>query len=567
VATKLSSFLAELKRRKVYRVAVVYVVVGAGIWAGAEVAFPALSLPPWCLTLVVVLTLIGFPIALVLAWAYEVKPEEPRSAEPPAKQSPATPETTASVGVSAKEQQTSIAVLPFVDMSPEHDQEYFSDGMTEEIINALTQLEELRVASRTSCFAFKGRPLEIGEVGAKLKVATVLEGSVRKAGSRLRITAQLVNVDDGYHLWSERYDREMEDVFAIQDDIARSIAGRLQLSLAVEAGERLVEPPTDSIEAYDLYLKGRFLVNRLVEVKGEGPRQGIHLFQEALALDPLYALPHAGIADAYSHLGNTGVLPTDEALPKAKEAAMRALELDDTLAEAHCALGWILMNYDFDWAGAEKHFRRAIELVPSSAEAHGRYADHLLWVQGQFDEAVAEARRGVELEPTSVVANTWLGRHLCRVGRYEEAIIQLRRAVELDSSHWHAHLSLTEAYRLDSMHTEAVAAVETAMALAGPHPWNLTHLALAYAASGKMAEADAIYDELLARSRHERVQSSLLAAISAVLGRIDEAFEWLDRAYDERDNLLVTLKVLRFWDPLRDDPRFQDLLRRMNFPE
>jgi len=567
VASSFSLFIGELRRRKVFHVAVVYAVVGWAVAQGADYLFQMLEFPIQAAQFVGILVLIGFPIALVLAWAYEVRPEEPPSAEPPAQESPTTPETAAPVGVSAREQQTSIAVLPFLDMSPEHDQEYFSDGMTEEIINALTQLQELRVAARTSCFAFKGKPLDIGEVGAKLNVSTVLEGSVRKAGNRLRITAQLVNVDDGYHLWSERYDREMEDVFAIQDDIARSIAGRLQSSLAVGAGERLVEPPTESIEAYDLYLKGRFLVNRLVEVKGEGPRQGIDLFQEALALDPRYALAYAGTADAYSHLGNTGVLPNNEALPKAKEAAMRALELDDTLAETHCALGWILMNYDYDWPGAERHFRRAIELAPSSTDAHLRYSDYLLWVEGRSDEAVAEARRGVELEPTSVTANTWLGRHLCRVGRYEEAIAQLRRAVELDPSHWHAYLSLTEAYRLSSMYAEAIAAVETAIALAGPHPWNLTHLAMAYAASGKTGKADAIYDELLARTRHEHMQSSLLVAISAALGRIDEAFDWLNRAYDERDNLLVTLEVLRFWDPLRDDPRFQDLLRCMNFPE
>jgi TolB-like protein/Flp pilus assembly protein TadD len=477
------------------------------------------------------------------------------------------PEVLELPGISATEHRKSIAVLPFVDMSPDQDQEYFSDGMTEEIINALTQLQDLRVAARTSCFAFKGETLDIAEVGAKLKVATVLEGSVRKAGSRLRITAQLVNVEDGYHLWSERYDREMEDVFTIQDDIARAIADRLQVTLAGGAGERLVEPPTESVEAYDLYLKGRFFVNRQVEVKGEGPRKGIEFFEQALALDPGYALAHAGIADAYAFLGNTGILQPKQALPKAREAALRALELDDTLAETHCALGWMYMFFDYDWAGAERHFRRAIELAPLSVDAHLRYSDYLLWVRGRFDEAIAEARRCVELEPTSVVANTWLGRHLCRAGRYDEAITQLRKAIELDPSHWHAHHNLAEAYRLKSMYPEAIAAVQAAIALAGPHTWNLGDLALVYAASGKTADAEAIYDELLARSRREYVQSSWLGHLSAALGRIDDAFEWLDRAYDERDGILVCVKYFRGSDPLRDDPRFDALLKRMGFEE
>jgi TolB-like protein len=338
-ASKVGSFLAELKRRKVYRVAVVYAVVAFVIWGAAEQLVPGLALPPWVFRLIVLLTILGFPIALVLAWAFEITPDGVRRTEPVRAESAEAP-SSPPLAVTHDVERRSIAVLPFANMSDDPENEYFSDGMTEEIINALTQLEDLRVAARTSCFAFKGKPADIGEIGAKLKVATVLEGSVRKAGTRLRITAQLVNVADGYHLWSERYDREMEDVFAIQEDIARAIADRLQVTLAGGAGERLVKPPTKSLEAYDLYLKGRYFVNRIVEVAGEGPRKGIDFFEQALALDPGYALAHAGIADAYSFLGST-VLRPKEALPKAREAAMRALELDDTLAETHCALGWI----------------------------------------------------------------------------------------------------------------------------------------------------------------------------------------------------------------------------------
>jgi TolB-like protein/Tfp pilus assembly protein PilF len=562
VAYKLSSFLTELKRRNVYRVAAVYAAVGVAISIAVPDLFGAFGFPEWAAPLVILLIAIGFPIALVLAWAYEVRPEEPRGAE--AAKAPRAP----AVGTPESEPRNSIAVLPFANMSDDPEAEYFSDGMTEEIINALTQLEGLRVVARTSSFAFKGKALEIGEVGAKLKVATVLEGSVRKAGTRLRITAQLVNVADGYHLWSERYDREMEDVFAIQDEIARAIADRLQVTLAGEAGEPLVRPPTESIEAYDLYLKGRFFVNRIADAKGEDPRKGIDFFEQALALDPGYALAHAGIADAYSFLGQVGpILPPKQALPKAREAALRALELDDTLAETHCVLGWILAWYDYDWAGAERHLRRAVELAPLSAEVHWRYGLYLVCVQGRFDEAVAEGHRALELEPLSVVTITWLGLILNYAGRYEEAITQLRKAIELDPSQWHPHHILVHVYFVNSMYPESIATSETAITLAGRHPWNLMFLAMGYVATGKRAEAEAIYDELLARARREYVQSFVFGTLSGALGRKDEAFEWLDRACGEHDPVLPVLKVYKPFDPLRDDPRFQDLLRRMNFPE
>ncbi len=552
------SLARELKRRKVYRVALVYAAVAFVIVETGSLVFPALLLPNWTYTLVVVLAILGFPIALVLAWALEVTPEGVRRTEP------ATAEPAVADGVERR----SIAVLPFANISDDPEAEYFSDGMTEEIINALAQLQGLHVAARTSSFAFKGKSQDVREVGAKLNVATVLEGSLRKAGSRLRITAQLVNVVDGYHLWSERYDRELEDVFAIQDDIARAIAGKLQVTLVGDVADQLVRPATDSVEAYDLYLKGRYYVSQYVDAKGEDPRKGIEFFEQALALDPGYALAHAGLADAYSHLGAVGpILHPKQALPKAREAALQALELDDTLAETHYVLGWMVMHYDYDWAGAEKHFRRAIELDPSSAEAHWRYGFFLLHVRGRFDEAVAEVRRAVELEPLSVSTNTRLGQILCRVRRYEEAITRLRKAVELDPSNWWAHWSLAEAYHLNSMYSEAIAAMQTAIALAGPHPWNLSNLAVIYAASGKTAEAEAIYDELLARSRREYVQPFVFAWVTAGLGRKDETVEWLGRAYDERDPLLAVLKHLPFFDFLRDDPRFDALLERMGLEE
>jgi len=560
-ASKLGSFLAELKRRKVYRVAVVYAAVAFVIWQAAEIAFPSLHLPEWTLTFVVVIALIGFPIALVLAWAFEITPEGVRRTEP-ARAEPAAAPSSAPPAIAHDVERRSIAVLPFANMSDDPENEYFSDGMTEEIINALTQLRDLRVAARTSSFAFKGKAPAIADVGAKLKVATVLEGSVRKAGDRLRITAQLVNVADGYHLWSERYDRELEDVFAIQDDIARAITDKLQVTLVAGEAGRLVRPPTESLEAYDLYLKGRFFVNQ----GGEGPRKGLEYFRQALACDPEYALAHSGIAEAYVWLGGTGILRPQEALPKAREAAIRALELDETLAEAHLRLGMLSWTHEFDWSNAEKHFLRALEFNPGLAQAHSAYG-FFLASMGRFEESLAELERGVYLDPLAQVVNTWLGQVLAWLGRFPEAIDRLRTALELDPTSWHANQILGMAYRLASNYPDAIEALQTAMALAGRHPWSLMELALTYAASGSEARAEAIYDELVARSRGEYVPPTTLSFVSAALGRVDEAFEWLERAYEEHDMLMTWVKLLPHFDPLRDDPRFEDVLRRMSLLE
>ncbi|NIM52940.1 MAG: tetratricopeptide repeat protein [Gemmatimonadales bacterium] len=556
-ASSLRVFLAELKRRRVYRVAVVYVIVGFAVIEGGQLIFDALEFPRAAWQLVVVLTILGFPIALVLAWAYDITPEGVRRTEAASAESDAAP-ASAAPAVADGVERRSIAVLPFANMSDDPENEYFSDGMTEEIINALTQLKDLRVAARTSCFAFKGKTPDIGEVGAKLNVATVLEGSVRKAGNRLRITAQLVNVADGYHLWSERYDREMEDVFAIQDEIARAIADKLQVTLAAGVTEPLVRPSTENLEAYDLYLRGRYFVNQ----GGEGPRTGLECFRHALACDPEYALAHAGIAEAYMWLGNTGILRPKEAMPKAREAAIRALELDETLAEAHLRLGWMSWTYDFEWSIAEKRFLRALELNPDLPQAHSGYGFHLASM-GRIEESLSELRRGVELDPLAQIASTWLGQVLAFLGRFPDAIDQLRSALELDPTSWHANDMLGMGYRLNSNHTAAIEALQTAIALAGRHPWSLANLAQTYAASGSEAQAEAIYDELVARSRGEYVPPATLAFVGAALGRKDEAFEWLERAYEERDALLVWLKILPPYDPLRDDPRFDVLLEKM----
>ncbi|MCG6955944.1 MAG: tetratricopeptide repeat protein [Gemmatimonadetes bacterium] len=549
MASNLSVFLAELKRRKVYQVAAVYVVVGFTVASVAQYIFDMLGFPLAAARFVAILIILGLPVALVLAWAYEVRPEEP----------PVIAGDPASVSeILEGDSRQSIAVLPFANMSDEAENEYFSDGMTEEIINALAQLEDLRVAARTSSFAFKGTSPDLAEVSTKLKVATVLEGSVRKAGDHLRITAQLIDASSGYHLWSERYDRKLEDVFAIQDDIATAIADKLQVTLAAGTRQPLVGPTTENLEAYDLYLRGRFLVTQ----GGESPRMGLEYFQRALATDPQYALAHAGVAEAYHWLGATGISRPRDVLPKARQAAMRALELDETLPEAHFQLGLLAWAYDFEWSKAEEHLLKALELNPDLPQVHSLYG-FFLASMGRSEESLSSLLRGVQLDPLCQIAHTWFGQVLAWLRRFPEAIDRLRTALELNPTSWHANQILGMAYRLNADYSEAIEALETAITVAGRHPWSVMELGLTYLASGRTSQGEAIYDELSSRWSREYVPPTNLSFLSGALGRVDEAFQWLERAYDERDTLMTWVKLLPHFDPLRDDPRYSRVLEKM----
>ena len=453
----------------------------------------------------------------------------------------------------------SIAVLPFTNMSPDPENEYFSDGMSEEIINALTQLKGLRVAARTSSFSFKGKSVDIADVGARLKVETVLEGSVRKAGNKLRITAQLISVADGYHIWSERYDREMDDVFAIQDEIATAIAERLKVALVGETDRPLVKPPTENLEAYQLYLEGRFLWNR------RELRRALECFERTVALDPDYALAHAGVADAYGLLGFSSIIHPVEAAPKARQAAERALQLDDTLAEAHWAFAYVSFIYDRDWPTAAREFERAIELNPSYVPARYMYAFYLWLVEGRVDEAIAEARLAVKIDPLASHAIGMLCLILWGAGRSSEAIPLLERAIEHDPTYFFLYRCLGTACQAESMHPEAIAALEQAANLSGRDFVALTDLATTHALSGEPQKAQKILDELFGRSRQEYVSPCCLAMIQLALGRKDGALASLERAYQERDPILVLVKRWPYCQPLHGEPRFESLLRRIGW--
>ncbi len=464
---------------------------------------------------------------------------------------------TATVEVSPAVEQ-SIAVLPFTNMSTDPENEYFSDGITEEIINALAQLEDLRVAARTSSFAFKGKASHISEIGAKLNVATVLEGSVRTAGNRLRVSAQLVNVADGYHLWSERYDRQMDDVFAIQDEIATTIADRLKITLAGETKKGLVKPPTANLDAYQLYLKGRHLWNRRTK---DALEQAVEYFEQATKLDPEYALAYSGLADAYLLLGSYDLMPREEADQKARAAAEKALELDEALAEAHTSLGQTLRR-SWDWEGEEREYLRAIELNPNYATAHQWYAT-LLAALGRLDEALHEVHRAEELDPVSHAISATVAQVLAQAREYDAAIEQLHKTLELEPNFFSANAWLAFLQAERGNYSEAEQAAQKVIELRPDDPEVRLILAPLFVVSGQRDKAL----ELLGPLKERGADPGAMGFLYTVLGEHDQAFEWLERAVTERSSSVFHLKVSPFLDPLRSDPRFDDLLRQMNFPE
>jgi len=456
-------------------------------------------------------------------------------------------------------QQPSIAVLPFTNLSADKEQEYFCDGMAEEIINALTQVEGLRVVARTSAFSFRGKEIDIREIGRKLNVETLLEGSVRKAGNRLRITAQLINVADGYHLWSERYDREMEDVFAIQEEISLSIVDKLKVKLLKEEKAKLVKRYTDDPEAYSLYLKGRYFWYRRYE---GGLQKGIEYFQQAIDQDPLYALAYVGIADCYNQFGLWGFLHPKEAYPKAKVACAKALEIDDTLAEAYASLGWIKMFYDWDWAEAEKAFKRAIELNPNYATVHYYYGLYLGTV-GQGIEGVTEAKKSVDLDPLCLVHNAVLGFEFYCKRQFDEAIEQLHKTLEMDSNFAVTCFFLGLSYMGKERWEEAIASLKRFASLWQGSPFPIGFLGFAYGMSGQKDEALSMLEQLSKLSQQRYVSSFYKALIYAGLDRMDQAFELLYKAHDERESWMVSLKVFPLMDTFRSDPSYEVLIKKM----
>jgi len=455
----------------------------------------------------------------------------------------------------------SIAVLPFVNMSADPENEFFCDGLAEELINALTKIEHLGVAARTSAFSFKGKEVDVRDIGRKLNVNTVLEGSVRKAGNKLRITAQLINVADGYHLWSERYDRQMEDVFEIQDEITLAIVDALKVRMLGKERAALLKRYTDNTEAYQLYLKGRYYWNKWT---AEGIKKGIEYFNQAIEIEPGYALAYAGLADCYATqgAGDALALPPKEAFSKAKASAMKALAIDDTLAEAHISLGLVKLNYEWDWLGAEREFKRAIELNSNYAAAYHWYS-HYLIVMERTEESFVISKRALEIDPLDLEINAHLAWHYYFARQYDQAIEQCLNTLEMNPNFHEAHWFLGWAYEEKLMYEEAVTEFQKAVALSGGSVQMIAELGHAYAVSGKKDDAQKALDELKELSKRRYVTPYTIALIYVGLGEKDQALEWLESAYEDRDVWLIYLKVEPKFDSLRSEPLFTDLMRRV----
>jgi serine/threonine protein kinase/tetratricopeptide (TPR) repeat protein len=458
----------------------------------------------------------------------------------------------------AREART-IAVLPFVNASGDAENEYLSDGITDELIHALGKVEGLNVASRTSVFALKGLREDVRNLGARLGVSAILEGTVRRAGNRLRITAQLSGIAEGRTLWSERYDRELEDVFEIQDEIARTIVTTLRSTLLRDLGDAPPVRYTANLTAYHLYLKGRYWWNRRTQ---SAIAEGIQYFERAIEEDAGYALAYTGLADSYALQVDYRGAPVREGMERARSFARRALELDDTLAEAHTSLAWVLFIYDWDWLAAAAEFRRAIELNPAYSVAR-QWHSWFLTAMGRTEAALSEGRIATELDPASVSIRRSMGWLHYYARQPREALEQLRRALAMNPTAEENHRLLGLAYLQLGLHDEAAAAFRESVASSESPVLATAGLGLVAAAKGRHTEARGILDGMYAQSREHYVSPVAFAMLHAGLREADQAFEWLDRAVEDRRGWLAYLKVEPLLDPLRGDPRFGRLLERV----
>ena len=459
----------------------------------------------------------------------------------------------------AAERSRTIAVLPFTNMSPDADNEYFCDGLAEELLNALTKTDGLKVAARTSAFSFKGQSTSISAIGRALGVETVLQGSVRKSGSRMRISVQLINASDGYQVWSERYDRAVQDIFEVQDEITLAVVEALKLQLLGPAKAAALKRGTGNAEAYQLYLKGRFCWNQRT---AGSLRQAVEFYQQALALDPGYALAWAGLAESYVLFSWLSVTPPRSTMPEARRAAWRALEIDDSLAEAHAALGVYLSFFAWDQPASERELRRAIELDPNLAAAHHWLGNIPLLAMGRFDESIAAIERARELEPLSPIIGSDLGLTLLCARRYDEAIAQFQRTLTLDPKFYVARYHLGEAYHAQGRPGAAVAEYEAALQVEDD-PWVRALLARALAAAGRRDEAASLRDRLKSESARRYVPNVALAVAHAALGESEEAFRWLAQDVAERSLYPPFYAVDPVFDDVRHDARFEELVRRV----
>ena len=461
--------------------------------------------------------------------------------------------------VSAESGPPSIAVLPFVDDSPEKGHEYLCEGIPNTLINALNTIQNLRVPARTSAFSFVGKGLDIQEIGQKLNVENVLEGSIQVVGNNLRVTASLVKVKDGYQLWNATYDRRLEDVFAIQDEIAQAIVRAMKMRLLGEQEERLVKRDTENMEAYKLYLEGLYYWNKR---KGKDLNKAIELYNQAIEKDANYALAYVGLADSYSLLSLYGDARPKDIFPRAKAGATKALEINETLAEAHNSLAYVYERYDWNWKAAEAEFKRALELNPNYATGHFWYGELLVYL-GRFEEAIREIKRALELDPVSLIINGALGWAYNMARQTDQGLAQIHKTLEMDQNFAPAHWQIGFALLAKKNFREAIDEMKRARELSGDTAMQGASLGFAYSAAGMFKEAKEILDELKVRSQEKYVSAYGMARVYASMGDLDMAFEMANKAYEERDENLILMKIDPTLVPFHSDPRYQSLLKKM----
>ena len=556
-------FLAELRRRKVYRVGVVYAAVAFVVWQVADIAFPSLGLPESALGAVLVFTVLGFPVALVLAWAYEVRPEAAagvptnRETTPDTAARAASSEAEASAAVST--QSNSVAILPFESMSPGEEGEYLADGIAEEITNVLAGLADLHVAARTSAFSFKGQQADIREIAQQLNVSYLVEGSVRRAGDALRITAQLIDTSTGYHIWSERFDRAMGDVFEIQDEIAAAVAQRLSEHVGATGSSPRPVARTNALPAYELYLQGRQLMAGFADTDIVAAEAR---FEACIALDPDFAAAHAGLAEALT-LQSIGfhLKPEKQTMPRAREEADWALELAENLPEAHLARALVAMFYEWDHKTAKAEFDRAETLGPNVARVHMWREFYFTYVEHDYDSALAENKRAQELNPmdSAPPVREATVRYLFQDFADAEALFRDMLSEKPDQPMLHAGLADTLARegRID----EAVTAMECAMEYGGPFVVFLGIIGGFYALQGSIEKAHDALRQLEDHSSRGYISSFWMAVVQGGLGDLDAAFASLEQAKENRESSLIYLFFVPRALGLHDDPRFAGVLR------
>ncbi len=586
------SFFDELKRRNVVRVGIVYLVAAWVLIQVSDVLTPIVPLPTWAPRLVFVILVIGFLPALILAWVYEVTPDGIKRDEKVTQNSEtfvlsSRQKTVWAVSFSlvalltvvlalnagglrerlvfgvASGSITSIAVLPLANLSGDPEQDYFVDGMTETLIAELSKIGALRVISRQSVMRFRGSNEPLVDIARQLNVDAVVEGSALQIGDEVRITVQLIEAATDKNLWADSYDRDLSDVLKIHSDVAHTIARKIRAVVTPEEAARLANVREVNPEAYRLYLLGMHHLNRWEPAEID---KAIRYFQQAIALDPEYARAYTGLAQSYGVIGFYGFMPPRDSYEKVRAATATALEIDNNLAEAHASNAATYLYFDWEWEKAEEEFQRAISLNSNYAEAHQFYAWFLNGM-GRTEEALTSIRRALELEPLVLSAYLTASDVFYGSRQYDQAITQLQDVLDLSPNEPLALSRLGRSYVQKGMFTEAIGNMEQAVALSPDNLEFLWMLGHAYATAGKTAEARKILDDLHALAKKRYVQPYGFALIHIGLGENDEALEWLDRAYQDRNGYMPFLQVNPRLDPLRSDPHFQDLLRRMNFPE